>query len=163
MGLYRRNRTDPAVARDEASGDRGKDGFLYRAKRFHSLSQIARTITGSRRSGPLFFGLKSSRKGWKLVGARPHCRRSALIVVEIDGAVESDRYKAQGLVAQIQKVVNVKDSFTRINLERERAQAPPRATRSEHQSKTEGSRGSSRTSGGEANPGAGGQDSGMDS
>lgn len=32
---------------------------------------------------------------------------------------ESDRYKAQGLVAQIQKLVNVKDSFTRINLERE--------------------------------------------
>jgi hypothetical protein len=39
-----------------------KDGFLYRAKRFHSLSQIARTITGSRWSGPLFFGLKSSSK-----------------------------------------------------------------------------------------------------
>ena len=38
------------------------DGFLYRAKRFHSLSQIARTITGSRWSDPLFFGLKSSRK-----------------------------------------------------------------------------------------------------
>jgi len=40
-----------------------KDGFLYRAKRFRSLSQIARTITGSRWSGPLFFGLKFSRKG----------------------------------------------------------------------------------------------------
>ena len=39
-----------------------KDGFLYRAKRFHSLSEIARTITDSRWSGPLFFGLKSSRK-----------------------------------------------------------------------------------------------------
>jgi hypothetical protein len=39
-----------------------KDGFLYRATRFHSLSQIARTITGSRWSGPLFFGLKSPRK-----------------------------------------------------------------------------------------------------
>jgi hypothetical protein len=39
-----------------------KDGFLYRAKRFHSLSRIARTITGSRWSGPLFFGLKSSKK-----------------------------------------------------------------------------------------------------
>jgi hypothetical protein len=39
-----------------------KDGFLYRTKRFHSLSQIARTITGSRWSGPLFFGLKSPRK-----------------------------------------------------------------------------------------------------
>src|ERR1700730_1934479 len=33
---------------------------------------------------------------------------------------ESDRYKAQGLVSQIQKLVNVKDSFTRINLEREK-------------------------------------------
>lgn len=33
---------------------------------------------------------------------------------------EGDRLKAQGLVAQIQKLVNVKDSFTRINLERER-------------------------------------------
>jgi restriction system protein len=32
---------------------------------------------------------------------------------------DNDRYKAQGLVAQIQKLVNVKDSFTRINLERE--------------------------------------------
>jgi hypothetical protein len=39
-----------------------EDGFLYRAKCFHSLSQIARTITGSRWSGPLFFGLKSARK-----------------------------------------------------------------------------------------------------
>ena len=38
------------------------DGFLFRTKRFRSLSQIARTITGSRWSGPLFFGLKSSRK-----------------------------------------------------------------------------------------------------
>jgi restriction system protein len=33
---------------------------------------------------------------------------------------DNDRYKAQGLVAQIQKLVNVKDSFTRMNLERER-------------------------------------------
>jgi Protein of unknown function (DUF2924) len=39
-----------------------EDGFLYRTKRFRSLSQIARTITGARWSGPLFFGLKSSRK-----------------------------------------------------------------------------------------------------
>jgi len=32
---------------------------------------------------------------------------------------ENNRFKAQGLVAQIREVVNVKDSFTRINLERE--------------------------------------------
>ena len=37
-------------------------GFLFRAKRYRSLSEIARTITGTRWSGPLFFGLKSSAK-----------------------------------------------------------------------------------------------------
>jgi len=36
-----------------------KDGFVYRSKRYGSLSQIARTITGTQWSGPLFFGLKS--------------------------------------------------------------------------------------------------------
>jgi hypothetical protein len=36
-----------------------KDGFMYRSKRYGSLSQIARTITGTQWSGPLFFGLKS--------------------------------------------------------------------------------------------------------
>jgi hypothetical protein len=39
-----------------------KDGFLYRTQRFRSLSEIARTITGSRWSGPRFFGLKSPRQ-----------------------------------------------------------------------------------------------------
>ena len=32
---------------------------------------------------------------------------------------DSDRLKAKGLVAEIREVINVKDSFTRINLERE--------------------------------------------
>lgn len=44
-------------------------------------------------------------------------------ISEIDdfsACYDSDRYKAQGLVAQIQKLVNVKDSFTRMNLEREK-------------------------------------------
>jgi hypothetical protein len=36
-----------------------KDGFVYRSKRYGSLSQIARTITGTQWSGPLFFGFKS--------------------------------------------------------------------------------------------------------
>jgi hypothetical protein len=34
------------------------DGFEYSDERFASLSEIARKITGSRWSGPLFFGLK---------------------------------------------------------------------------------------------------------
>ncbi len=38
-----------------------KDGFMFSGKRFRSLSKIAREITGSRWSGPLFFGLKASR------------------------------------------------------------------------------------------------------
>ena len=34
------------------------EGFDYRGKRYRSLSEIAREITGTRWSGPLFFGLK---------------------------------------------------------------------------------------------------------
>lgn len=35
------------------------DGYTYRNKRYGSLSEIARLITGTRWSGPLFFGLKN--------------------------------------------------------------------------------------------------------
>jgi hypothetical protein len=37
-------------------------GFDYRNKRYGSLSEIARQITGTRWSGPLFFALKQPRK-----------------------------------------------------------------------------------------------------
>ncbi len=36
------------------------DGFDYRGERYASLSQIARIITGTRWSGPLFFGLRKT-------------------------------------------------------------------------------------------------------
>jgi Protein of unknown function (DUF2924) len=39
-----------------------ESGFLFRGKRYKSLSEVARAITGSRWSGPLFFGLKSAAK-----------------------------------------------------------------------------------------------------
>ena len=39
-----------------------EDGILFRSKRYKSLSEVARLITGSRWSGPLFFGLKSAAK-----------------------------------------------------------------------------------------------------
>ena len=39
-----------------------EDGILFRSKRYKSLSEIARVITGSRWSGPLFFGLKPAAK-----------------------------------------------------------------------------------------------------
>jgi hypothetical protein len=38
------------------------DSAVYRGQRYHSLSQIARMITGTRWPGPLFFGLKASPK-----------------------------------------------------------------------------------------------------
>ncbi len=34
------------------------DGFLYEGRNYRSLSEIARAITGTRWSGPAFFGLK---------------------------------------------------------------------------------------------------------
>jgi hypothetical protein len=37
-------------------------GILYRNKNYRSLSHLARVITGCRRSGPLFFGLKGRTK-----------------------------------------------------------------------------------------------------
>ncbi len=37
-----------------------EDGFDYRGARYASLSRIAREITGTRWSGPLFFGLRKA-------------------------------------------------------------------------------------------------------
>jgi hypothetical protein len=38
------------------------DGVAYRKRRYKSLSEVARAITGARWSGPLFFGLKHRAK-----------------------------------------------------------------------------------------------------
>lgn len=37
------------------------EGYEYKGARYESLSEIARLITGTRWSGPLFFGLKSKQ------------------------------------------------------------------------------------------------------
>jgi hypothetical protein len=37
-------------------------GFRFRGKHYRSLSEVAREITGTRWSGPLFFGLKRSHE-----------------------------------------------------------------------------------------------------
>jgi hypothetical protein len=39
-----------------------EDGALYRGKRYHSLSEVARVITGTHWSGPRFSGLKAPSK-----------------------------------------------------------------------------------------------------
>jgi hypothetical protein len=40
-----------------------RNGYSYRGKQYKSLSAIARKITGTRWSGPVFFGLKSRPSG----------------------------------------------------------------------------------------------------
>lgn len=48
-------------------------GFEYRGKNYRSLSEIARLITGTRWSGPAFFGLtKSVQPSIKIHAKRPH-------------------------------------------------------------------------------------------
>jgi hypothetical protein len=39
-----------------------ENGAMFRGKRYRSLSQVARLITGSQWSGPLFFGLRAPAK-----------------------------------------------------------------------------------------------------
>jgi len=43
----------------------GTSGYEYQGARYKSLSEIARLITGSRWSGPLFFGIKSEQRNNK--------------------------------------------------------------------------------------------------
>ncbi|TAH37512.1 MAG: DUF2924 domain-containing protein [Alphaproteobacteria bacterium] len=38
------------------------DGYLHKGKTYQTLSQIAREITGTRWSGPLFFGLRKDKE-----------------------------------------------------------------------------------------------------
>ena len=45
-------------------------GVMFRGKRYRSLSEVARVITGNRWSGPLFFGLKTRLKEVSGDGAR---------------------------------------------------------------------------------------------
>ena len=39
-----------------------EDGIVFNGKRYKSLSQVAHRITGTKWSGPLFFGLKANRQ-----------------------------------------------------------------------------------------------------
>jgi Protein of unknown function (DUF2924) len=45
-----------------------EEGFNYAGKRYSSLSQIARLVTGTRWNGPPFFGLRTNHTGKHLHG-----------------------------------------------------------------------------------------------
>ena len=55
------------------------DGFSWQGSHYRSLSVIARTITGTPRSGPLFYGLKPNRSA---------TRRSAYTAIAADAATD---------------------------------------------------------------------------
>jgi hypothetical protein len=46
------------------------NGYQYQGARYQSLSEIARLITGTRWSGPLFFGIKNEQGSSKLKEAK---------------------------------------------------------------------------------------------
>lgn len=46
------------------------NGYEYQGAKYHSLSEIARLITGTHWSGPLFFGIKSDQTNSKSKEAR---------------------------------------------------------------------------------------------
>jgi hypothetical protein len=48
------------------------DGFFWQGMRYRSLSAIARKITGTAWSGPLFFGLKPNRSGARCLSQLRH-------------------------------------------------------------------------------------------
>jgi Protein of unknown function (DUF2924) len=60
-------------------------GFEYKGKRYNSLSEVARLITGTQWSGPLFFGLKGKKRCrlwwlfWETNGRGPATRETSSI------------------------------------------------------------------------------------
>ena len=46
----------------QAALSKADQGVVYRDKRYGSLSEVARLITGARWSGPLFFGLRKQAR-----------------------------------------------------------------------------------------------------
>lgn len=63
--------------------------------------------------------VRLNQQGEAALRPRRELLKRVLEFEEFTACWESDRLKAQGLVAQLQKLVNVKDSFTRMKLERE--------------------------------------------
>ena len=63
--------------------------------------------------------IRLNEQGETSLRPRRELLRRVLEFEEFAACWESDRLKAQGLVAQLQKLVNVKDSFTRMKQERE--------------------------------------------
>jgi hypothetical protein len=54
-------------------------GYEHQGKRYRSLSAVARAITGTQWSGPLFFGLRKTREGPRRPAPSARARRSTRV------------------------------------------------------------------------------------
>ena len=68
------------------------DGFAWRGTHYRSLSAIAREITGTSWSGPLFFGLRSNR-----VAPRPLAEATVPTDWRVEGRDAASRSKPEAL------------------------------------------------------------------
>jgi hypothetical protein len=80
------------------------DGFSWQGTRYRSLSAIARQITGTAWSGPLFFGVKPNRSATRR--SSPGSARSGGVMVEVynDVALRRcpiTRSEAQAMIAEV--------------------------------------------------------------
>jgi restriction system protein len=65
---------------------------------------------------------KLNEGGDKTLAPRREVIKRICAIDDFSTCYDNDRHKAQSLVAQISRVVNVRDSFTRMNMEREKEQ-----------------------------------------
>lgn len=88
-----------------------EDGFAYDGRRFETLSEVARAITGTRWSGPRFFGLKDakSRSGRKSSPKRAEASQSIAEAeakaAEASKAAEAKRAELEARIAAMKQSV----------------------------------------------------------
>lgn len=64
------------------------DGYLWAGKHHRSLSQIARSITGTRWSGPRFFGLEAEKQSPAPLPVKCIRKRAAAAAMALDGVID---------------------------------------------------------------------------
>jgi restriction system protein len=85
------------------------EGDIRRDRGSHSKFELARTVV-----------VRLNEGGDPCLAARREIIRRIVEFEDFTRCWENDALQARGLVAEVRRLVNVKDSFTRINQERQR-------------------------------------------
>jgi restriction system protein len=94
------------------------EGDIRRDRGSHSKFELARTVV-----------VRLNEGGDPCLAARREIVRRIVEFEDFTRCWENDALQARGLVAEVRRLVNVKDSFTRINQERQRERDRARAVR----------------------------------